>query len=101
MYLYTIVIIYLGDVMVAICPYCGSDESYKSGKRKRATGEEVQCYNCKKCGTRFTENALPPGREPAGYCVNHPDKKSHARGLCQACYKKIRRAKGKDLKNKK
>lgn len=87
--------------IMAICPYCGSDESYRSGKRKRASGEEVQCHNCKRCGTRYTENALPSGNQrDAGFCKNHPHKKAHSHGLCQACYRKARRAKGKD-KNKK
>ena len=86
---------------MVMCPYCGSEESYKAGKRSRKSGEVVQCYMCKRCKTRFTENPFPPGNQrDAGFCKNHPHKKAHSHGLCQACYRKSRRAMGKD-KNKK
>ena len=81
------------------CADCGSYNIVKSGFIRREGKPDKQRYECKSCGKNFVPDALPSGTpKRAGNCVNHPERKAQAKGLCSMCYKRKRRSEGKDLK---
>ena len=51
------------------CPYCGSKNFVKRGKRKRSFGS-IQIYQCKECKRRFTNESLDGRMYPARVIYN-------------------------------